>query len=327
MKFLVIRFSSIGDVTQSLSIPAHILNSYPDATIHFLTKKEFVPIFSFSPYIKKVWSIKKKISLLDVFKLSKVISSENYTHIYDAHNNLRSNLFYFLISAPHKLQRPMMRWKRFLLIQFQYNLFEKPFSGQRDLLKPLEKWGMPFSLPDTPQLFINPSDQSSAAHIILKYQLQKYIVLVPSAAHALKRWPIEYWSQLILLNLEKKFIVLAGPNDTFTHVLNVHNNVINLTGQTTLSESAALLQKAHFVVANDTGMLHFSEQLGIQTIALMGPAPFGFPSRATTQIIERNLKCRPCSKHGQGPCVNVNYQECMTSITPEEVSREMNQRC
>ncbi len=327
MKILVIRFSSIGDVTQALSIPNHIKNKYPTATIDFLTKQEFKNIFIMSPYINKVWTIDKEMSFADLIRLSNVISTENFTHVYDAHNNLRSNLFYAIIRAQNKLQRPMMRWKRFLLLNFKINLFEKPFSGQRDLLKPLEKWGIPFTLPDTPQLFLTADDQKTAENILNKYAIKKFITLVPSAAHALKRWPMTHWEKLIQLNPDHQFIVLAGAADDFTKTLNQYPNILNLTGQTTLTQSAAIIQKSTVVVTNDTGMLHFSEQLGIATIALMGPAPFGFPSRSTTKILERNLKCRPCSKHGQGPCTNSIYQECLTSISPEEVSREMNLRC
>jgi ADP-heptose:LPS heptosyltransferase len=327
MKFLIIRFSSIGDVTQSLSVPNHILKSYPDSEIHVLTKVEFENLFKFSPYVKKVWTIEKKIGFNDIFQLSKKISAENFTHVYDAHNNLRSNLFYFLISAENKIQKPMMRFKRFLLLKFKINLFEKPFSGQRDLLKPLEKWNIPFSLPASPQLFLDEKDQQSALKIVEKNDLNQFIVLVPSAAHALKRWPIGHWIKLIELNPDQKMIILAGPDDHFTTIFNTYRNVINLTGQTTLTESAALIQKAICVVTNDTGMLHFAEQLGTKAIALMGPAPFGYPSRSSTKIFERQLKCRPCSKHGQGPCTNSVYQECMTSITPQEISTELNLLC
>lgn len=331
MKFLVIRFSSIGDVTQALSIPNHIQNTYPNATVHFLTKKEFEKIFIQSPYIQHVWTIEKNMSLFQMIYLAKKLSHENFTHIYDAHNNLRSNFFYFLIKAQNKLQRPMMRLKRFLLLSFKINLFEKPFSGQRDLLKPLEKWQIKFSLPKTPQLFLDQKDITFAKHIlntILNEQpLKKIITLVPSAAHLLKRWPVEHWKKLIELNPTHQFVVIAGPNDLFTQQFNIYPNVLNLSGQTSLTESAAILQNSSVVVTNDTGMLHFAEQLGTSTIALMGPAPFGFPSRATTKILERNLKCRPCSKHGQGPCTNSIYHECLTSISPEEVSLEMNRRC
>lgn len=320
MKILIIRFSSIGDLTQALSIPSFIRSYVPNAEIHFVTRKDLSSLLENHPNIDRIWTLDRRDGFRGLIELIKKLNQENFSHIYDAHNNLRSFMLRFFVRSKKTLVRPMMRLKRFLLLEYHINLFEKPFSGQRDLIKPLEKWGMPFRLPPTPQLFLNDSIRQSVTT-----PTEEFVALVPSAAYFLKRWPIEYWDELIKLNPNKKFVILAGPEDEFTSVLNQNHNVINLTGKTGLLESAAVIEKARMTVANDTGLLHFSEQLGKPTIALMGPAPFGFPSRETTLQLERHLKCRPCSKHGQGPCVNVAYHECLRSITPNEVSDRMNQ--
>lgn len=318
MKILIIRFSSIGDLTQALSIPSFIKSYSPEAEVHFVTRKDLAALTEHHPHINKVWTLDRAEGFKGLLNLTKQLNAENFTHIYDAHNNLRSFVIRLLVKAQHKLVRPMMRFKRFLLINFQINKFEKPFSGQRDLIKPLEAWNMAFKLPDTPQLFL-PNDLKKKSFV----PVQDYVVLVPSATYELKRWPLEYWSELIAKNPEKTFIVLAGKEDTFTEKLNDHKNVFNMTGKTDLLSSAAVIAKAALVITNDTGLLHFAEQLGKPAIALMGPAPFGFPSRASTVILERDLKCRPCSKHGQGPCKNTNFQECLRSISADEVSSHM----
>lgn len=321
MKILIIRFSSIGDLTQALSIPSFIKSYVADAEIHFVTRQDLAPILENHPNIHKIWKLDRQTGFLGLLSLAKELRTQNFTHVYDAHNNLRSFFIRTFISANNTLVRPMMRFKRFLLIRFQINHFEKPFSGQRDLIKPLEKWGMPFRLPAAPQLFLKPEVQKNANELVTP---KDYIALVPSAAYELKRWPIKFWDELVKKNPDKNFVVLAGKDDKFTEVLNLNKNVTNLTGLSDLPTSAAIIQNARLTISNDTGLLHFSEQLGKPTIALMGPAPFGFPSRPSTLILERNLKCRPCSKHGQGPCVNPEYQQCLTSISPSEVSREMN---
>ena len=158
---------------------------------------------------------------------------------------------------------------------------------------------------------------------MLSYDLHRFVVIVPSAAYELKRWPVEHWHTFIQNNPDKKIVLLAGPTDVFTEQFNTYSNVVNFTGKTSLLESAALINNAQAVITNDTGMLHFAEQLGKKTIALMGPAPFGFPSRPSTVILEKELKCRPCSKHGQGPCVNPNYHECMVALTPALVQQHL----
>ncbi len=324
MKILIIRFSSIGDLTQALSIPSFIKSYVPQAEIHFVTRKDLSAIIDNHPQIDKTWTLDRGEGFFGLVKLIKSLNSENYTHLYDAHNNLRSFFIKTFVKAQCKLVRPMMRSKRFLLLQFHINLFEKPFSGQRDLLKPLEQWGLKYKLPEAPQLFLNSTHKQAAANMLNMIKQKDYIVLVPSAAYELKRWPLEYWDALIKKNPSRTFVILAGKNDQFTEKLSHHPNVINCTGKTELLTSAAIIENAKMTISNDTGLLHFSEQLGKPTIALMGPAPFGFPSRPTTTILERDLPCRPCSKHGQGPCTNPNFQECLRAISPDEVSAKMN---
>ncbi len=323
MKVLVIRFSSIGDVTQALSIPSHIRSRYPEAEIHFLTKSMFTELMNTNPHLKKVWTIKSGDSLL---KMVSQLNQENFDYLYDAHNNLRSNLFYFLVKAKHKLQKPMERFKRFLLLRFKVNKFEMPFSGQRDLLKPLTEWDIPFSLPSGPQSFLKNETLSSAQNVLNQNQVHgSFVAVAPSAAHLFKRWPIDKWKELFALCQNTQFVVLAGPTDHFTLEFDIFPNVKNLTGKTSLLESAAIIQLADKVISNDTGLLHFSEQLDKKTIALMGAAPFGFPSKPRTVIIKKDLPCWPCSKHGQGPCVNPEFHRCMNDITAHEVKQKLEQ--
>lgn len=317
MKILIIRFSSIGDLTQALSLPAFIKSYHPNAEIHFVTRSDLASLVENHPDVKRLWSLDRQQGFKGLWQLISELRTQNFTHIYDAHNNLRSFFIRTFVPARFKHVRPMMRLKRFMLLNFHVNRFEMPFSGQRDLIKPLEKWGMAFKLPPPPQLFL------SATQPATPRLPEKFVALVPSAAYELKRWPLEYWCELVEKNPNTSFVVLAGPQDSFTKKLSAYANVLNLTRQTDLLQSAAVLQKSELVVANDTGLLHFAEQLGKPTIALMGPAVFGFPSRAATLILERHLKCRPCSKHGQGPCVNSKFHECLRDISVNEVSTHM----
>lgn len=325
MKVLVIRFSSIGDVTQSLSIPYYIKKFHPEAEVHFLSRADLKELFTNSKNIDRLWTIDRKMKLIELVKFYKELSKENFTHLYDAHNNLRSTLARIIISADFKLVRSLERIKRFFLLRFKINLFEKPHSGQRDLLKPLKKWNIPFEFPQSiPTENLMPFTDLELAFLKQKFKVpEKYICIVPTAAYELKRWPLKNWNQFIANNPEMIFVVLAGPNDQFTQELNANPNVINWSGKTSLRESAYVISRSLVVIANDTGLMHIAEQIGKPTIALMGPAPFGFPSRKTTVILERDLKCRPCSKHGQGPCVNPIYHECMSRISALEVTTEV----
>lgn len=331
-RVLVIRFSSFGDVLQSLSLAGHISRAWPDAEIHFLTRSDFQPLLKDHPNVHRVWTLEKKAGLSGLLRVASHLKAMSWTHIYDAHNNLRSRLVGLVLNGPfglrlmwtgHKfLRRSVQRWKRFLLFRFRWNRFQMPFSGQRDLLQPLEAWGIPFSLPPVPQLVL----KGGAVNFKTLMVPEEYIALAPSAAHELKRWPLEHWKKLLRLLPDQEFVVLGGPEDNFLEQLaDVDSTrVLNLAGKLSLNESAEVVINSQMLVSNDTGLMHVAEQTGKPCVALMGPAPFGFPSRPQTRVMELSLRCRPCSKHGQGPCVNKDqHQQCLVGISPESVVEEI----
>lgn len=326
-KFLIIRFSAFGDVVQTLSVPSALKKTFPQAEIHWVTRKDMSPLLQGHPHINQIWELDKKSGVRGLLSLALRLRGQGFTHIYDAHNNTRSRILSWMLRpvgflglGPVFIRRSIRRWKRFLLFRLRINTFEMPFSGQRDLLEPLAPWGIERTLPPSPQLFLSNENIEKAKDILRDYQ--GAIALAPSAAHFLKRWPKEYFKELILRCPEQKFILLGGPEDSF--IDDIHDvaphRVLNLAGRCTLTDSAAVVALSAVLVTNDTWLLHAAEQLGKKAIALMGPAPFGFPSRPSTKILERDLPCRPCSKHGQGPCVNSKkYHQCLVDITPQEV--------
>jgi len=327
-RFLIIRFSSFGDVTQSLSIPSAIQKAYPDAEIHWITRKDMAPLLRHHPAIHKIWEYDRKTGLCGLWKLLKTMSAFHFSHIYDAHNNLRSRFVYWrlgLFRSSKFIRRSQKRWKRFLLFKLHKNTYEMPRSGQRDLLEPLTPWGIAKTLPPVPQIFIDQNDLQKADELLGDWKNKNFVALAPSSAYFLKRWPVPHFKQLIQKMPDVNFLLLGGPEDRFIEELQkvAPERTLNTAGHAPLTVSAALVHKAQVLVSNDTGLLHVGEQLGKPTVALMGPAPFGFPSRPSTKIMQLDLPCRPCSKHGQGPCVNKIYHQCMVDITPDQVAVEI----
>ncbi len=73
---------------------------------------------------------------------------------------------------------------------------------------------------------------------------------------------------------------------------------LNLSGQTSLLELAALLRRCHLVVTNDTGTMHVAAAVGTRVVALFGPTD----PRTTSPlgeghvIIREEVSCSPCLK-------------------------------
>lgn len=335
MKILLMRFSSFGDVLQTLSVVGRLVEGFPASEIHWVTREEFAPLISSHPSVRKVWTLRKGAGLSDLIKLGQLLRAEGFTHVYDAHNNLRSRILSWQLnglfawrvwSGRHRfLRRSIYRWRRFLLFRFRINRFPKPFSGQFALLEPLAKWGLDSTLPAPPQLFLQQKIMADKVRQFWPQSWIEFVALAPSAAFELKRWPIEYWADLIQQMANTRFVILGGPEDGFLAELvkAAPDRVVNLAGRLNLLESSYVVAQAKALIANDTGLMHVAEQIGKPCLALMGPAPFGYPSRAATQIFELELSCRPCSKHGQGPCVNKEFHKCLRGISPSWVAQEL----
>ena len=61
-KFLIIRFSSIGDIVLTTPAIRCLRKKYPEAVIHFLTKKEFEGILKTNPYVDKIILLKDDLN-------------------------------------------------------------------------------------------------------------------------------------------------------------------------------------------------------------------------------------------------------------------------
>ncbi|MEO6845287.1 MAG: hypothetical protein ABI184_08940, partial [Ginsengibacter sp.] len=85
LKFLIIRFSSIGDIVLTTPVVRCLRKKYPHAIIHYLTKKQFAGILQSNPYLDKVLLLDD-----DLKKTIEETEKENYDHIIDLHHNLRT---------------------------------------------------------------------------------------------------------------------------------------------------------------------------------------------------------------------------------------------
>jgi heptosyltransferase-2 len=326
-KILIIRFSSIGDIIQCMSVTQGIKAKFNEYELHWVTRKDMASLLKIDPDIDKIWEYDKKEGLSGLLRLITMLRKQKYTYIYDAHSNIRSNLIYFLfkitLCQSKWITRHKNRIKRILLFQFGINLLPKPFRSIESFQKPLQKWDVSFiNLPHKNWEFPQAVHQKVTALMEKDKHKEKTITLVSSAAWDLKRWPVDYWKQLIELLKNYHFIIIGGPTDSFCEEIRqvATDRIINLAGKTTLLESFSVINLSEFVISGDTGFLHAADLFDKQGIALIGPTAFGFTSGNNMNIMEVPLSCRPCTKDGNVKCKNKEYKKCMMDISPAMVA-------
>jgi len=90
-------------------------------------------------------------------------------------------------------------------------------------------------------------------------------------------------------------------------------------------ESAALIATVDLMLTNDSAPLHIANAVQTDVFAIFGPTVrrFGcYPFREHDKMLEVDLYCRPCSKHGGRRCPEKHFR-CMRDIQPAFVFEEI----
>jgi heptosyltransferase III len=153
----------------------------------------------------------------------------------------------------------------------------------------------------------------------------------PGSRWMFKAWPVERMRGLLTRLLERgEQIVLTGaPTQEERAYLQelcagLTNGVLNLGGQLSLKELAALVANAKLFVGVDSAPMHIAAAMGTPTVALFGPSsvlewgPWQVPHRVVTQ----GLSCQPCMRAG---CGDSGLSDCLLTLSVERVERAVNE--
>lgn len=152
------------------------------------------------------------------------------------------------------------------------------------------------------------------------------VFLAPGSVWATKRWTESGWVGLAQILKARSFhVVLVGSPDERelceSVAKQVPGGVENRAGQTSLAGLVDLLSTGVALICNDSGAMHAAAATGLPTVAIFGPTVLhqGFrPWNSKSVVIQRDLDCRPCGKHGGNKCP-LGTHECMTQIFAEDV--------
>lgn len=154
----------------------------------------------------------------------------------------------------------------------------------------------------------------------------QFIHIHPASRWHFKCWPEEKMAALIeRLHAEKRRIVLsAAPDAAETAMIEAIQRrlpqpAINLAGQLSLKELAALTARAQLFIGVDSAPMHIAAAMGTPTVALFGPSgdkewgPWGVAHRIVASEVH---PCRPCGIDG---CGGGKVSDCLTSLPVERV--------
>ena len=325
MKFLIIRFSSIGDIVLTTPVVRCLKKHFPDSEMHFLTKQSFGTIVENNPYIDKVHLLAHSWETV-VHELKQ----ENYDYIIDLHHNLRTLRLkkdLGIKSFPfNKLN--IQKW---IYTNLKWNLMPDLHIVDR-YMKTVESFGVTND-GEGLDYFIPAKDEVKQKDIPVSHHLG-YIGLVIGAAHNTKKLPVEKIKELCS-KLDHPIILLGGKedNENAKQIASVDPiKIYNACGKFNLNESADLVKKSKLIITHDTGLMHIAAAFKKKIIAVWGNTvpEFGmYPYYGNTHIqssqFEINgLRCRPCSKIGYAKCPRGHFK-CMIQIKTDAIAASVKQ--
>ena len=310
VKYLVIRFSSIGDIVLTTPVVRHLKKQVEDAEIHFLTKKSYASLLEANPYIDHVHAFDG-----DMGSCIRSLKKEGFDYVIDLHHNTRSAQIKARIKRMDFSVKKLntLKW---IYVNFHINKLPDIHMVDRNL--------------DTISTFIDERDPEGLDYFIPEKErvdiaglppefADGYLALAIGAQHETKKLPSE---SLVAVceKLDVPVILLGGPEDREVGESIVKplgkKTILNGCGAYSIHQSASLVEQARVLITHDTGMMHVGAAFGKKIIAIWGNTvpEFGmYPYRADPASMNfqvPGLKCRPCSKIGHKHCPKKHFK-CM----------------
>jgi heptosyltransferase-2 len=310
VKFLIVRFSSIGDIVLTTPVIRHLKRQVEDVEVHYLTKKSYAPLLEANPYVDKIHTFDG-----DMKSCLRALKPEEYDYIIDLHHNIRTARLKLGLKRMDFSVRKLnaLKW---LYVNFHLNRLPDIHMVDRNL--------------DTIRLFMEEQDGQGLDYFIPEGQTvdlstlppefgDAFMALAIGAQHETKKLP---QASLIALceKLSCPIIILGGPEDQEMGASIVRSlpgkPILNACGAYSIHQSASLVQQSRVLITHDTGLMHIGAAMEKRIISIWGNTvpEFGmYPYRADPASVSfevTGLKCRPCSKIGHHKCPKKHFN-CM----------------
>lgn len=152
---------------------------------------------------------------------------------------------------------------------------------------------------------VTAADGAEAEALMRRHRIRigRYICLHAGARLRSRRWPPERFADVAdALARHGYQIVLTGSSDEI-HLTKLVRDfmsfpAVDISGQSSLGATAAILRSARLLVCNDTGVSHIAAAVGVPSVVItMGsdPARWAPLDNARHATVVQPVSCRPCA--------------------------------
>lgn len=348
---LVVQTAFLGDLLLCIPLLKRTKDLWPQHKLGLVCRKGFGDFFRRVGLVDEVFEIQKGQAATYEAVLRSLREFE-VDHLISPHESLRTALFVRKIQAKTKIGYKKI-WNGFFyderffrdlrlpdamrqlsLLCFEdeklaedlnhYVMSESPYLPIRDgRLSPPPPWA-------SMSLRSDVLSETVFADLKSRFQLHEYdkgpvVLIFPGSVWATKRWTETGFIDTGRALREQgcEVLIMGGPGEESLAetVAKMIPGSRSLAGKTSIYESAQLIGRANLVIGNDSASTHLAAVCETPLIAIFGPTilQFGYrPWSTQSYVVQKNLSCRPCGKHGHNQCP-IKTHECMKGISASTV--------
>ena len=320
MTYLVLRFSSIGNVAMTVPVVVTLAASHPQHTFIYVSQKKLAPMFSSVPNVHFVeadfqgrhsgigglkslyrqiaeqWQVDAVLDLQHNWKttLFSLQYSLRNIKVYALHTYLRQKKSIVRNGVKHAQWLPLEVWRYaevFARVGMKWDGDFKPLAGQSQLC---EKISRTYGEKTCKWLGIAPFAKYKSN--MLPYRLTKEI--------------IAYFASK---NDVRVFLFGAGKieSEMLRQWATIFENVTCVAGNLQLDEEFELMRHLDLMLCMDSANQHLASLVGLRAVSIWGgthPALgyYGW-GQSSEDILQKDLPCRPCSINGTHECYRSDF--------------------
>lgn len=349
-RILLLRLDLIGDLVLSLTLACALKRTYPEAEIDLLALRSSAPVARFDPniteiipYDPNVW--RRPRTLLqprrwrELFALRQKLRARRYDLAVSIYGPWAAALA-VLSGATRRVGYDAESYPGFMTDSVPVGVSGRwrqnaPLDNRHEVdycLELARAAGATITPEDRiPRLYTDEQTRQDVEQLLLNAGMQpgKPLIVchINSNNGQSKRWPIPYWATLIdrLIREADATVILSGASNDLSQIEGVtrrmRERAINLAGKTSLTQLAALLQRADLLISGDSGPLHMGVACDTPIIGIYGPTnpTLTGPTSPDATILRSDIWCSPCYT-GRAPADCRFYTtQCMKNVLPAQV--------
>jgi len=332
-RILLIKLSALGDVVHTIPVLNKLRRRYPAAQLDWLATPAIAELLQQHPAISNVlefsrdqWATPWRFApYAAAARLIATLRAAEYDLVLDLHGQLRSAVFAFASGAPVRIgfDRPRADVWNASARKFSTQARDHAWQGAREGswlaythhipvptldLHAVDRYlniGSMLGFDDGPADFSFPIPPQASGRIdaLMDYYdiaKTKLIAIAPGTIWETKEWRSDGFAEVARHFLQKGFAVTLIGSDreraVCAKVAALAPGTVNLAGETTLPELAALIRRAAILLTNDSGPMHLAVALERPVVSVFGPTDplWAGPYRRDGAVIRAELPCSPC---------------------------------